>query len=83
MHSLKAITILMLFEALIVQAQSHRGLIVNHYCFDYLAAKPVTVERYQKVLEEFEKLPLEGKRFDVHRDRFMAVTKGVREIYQR
>lgn len=53
------------------------------YCFDYLASRPMSFERYQKVLEEFEKLPLEGKSFDVHRNRFFALTKGVREIYQR
>lgn len=53
------------------------------YCYDYLSSRPVTLDRYQKVLDEFEKLPLEEKSFSVHRDRFLAITKGVREIYQR
>lgn len=53
------------------------------YCYDYLASRPVSLERYQKVLEAFDKLSLEGQRFNVHRDRFLEITKGAREIYQR
>lgn len=52
------------------------------YCFDYLASRPMKFERYQKVLEEFEKLPLEGQSFSVRRDRFLDMTHGVREIYR-
>lgn len=53
------------------------------YCYDYLQSRPVTLERFQAVLAEFEKLPLEGKSFSVNRDRYLEMTKGVREIYQR
>ncbi len=52
------------------------------YFYDYLATRPVTADRYQKVLAEFEKMPLEGKSFDVHHARYLEITKGVREIYQ-
>lgn len=51
--------------------------------FDYLTSRPITAKRYQGVLAEFEKLPVEGKNFTVHRERYLDMTKGVREIYQR
>lgn len=53
------------------------------YCYDYLSSRPVTVERYRRVLAEFEKLPLSGKSFTVNRERFLELTKGVREMYQK
>ena len=53
------------------------------YLYDYSMSHPVTMERFQKVLDEFEKLPLQGHSFDVHRARFLELTKGVREIYHR
>lgn len=53
------------------------------YCYDYLQSRPVTLKRFQGVLAEFEKLPLEGKSFTVSRERYLEMTKGVREIYQR
>ena len=51
------------------------------YCYDYLSSRPVNVERYRAVLTEFEKLPIDGKNLSVHRERFLELTKGVREIY--
>lgn len=53
------------------------------YFDDYLFSRPATLGRYQMVLAEFEKLPLEGKNFTVNRDRYLEVTKGVHEIYRR
>lgn len=53
------------------------------YYLDYLSSRPADLERYRFVLEEFEKLPLEGRNFTVNRDRFLELTRGVREIYQR
>lgn len=52
------------------------------YCYDYLSSRPVTLERFRGVLAEFEKLPLEGRSFTVHRERYLEMTKGVREIYK-
>ena len=52
------------------------------YFFDYLSSRPVTLERMQQVIEKFEDLPLNGKSFTVNRERYMEITKGVREIYQ-
>lgn len=53
------------------------------YFYDYLTTRPVDLARYQGILEEFEKLPLEDRSFAVHRERYLEMTKGVREIYQR
>lgn len=53
------------------------------YYFDYLSSRPVDLDRVRFVLEEFEGLPLEGRSFDVNRERFLALTHGVREMYQR
>ena len=53
------------------------------YCYDYLQSRPVTLARFQQVLAEFEKLPLEGRSFTANRARYLEMTKGVREIYQR
>ena len=53
------------------------------YFYDYLYSRPASLERYQAVLAEFEKLPLEGKSFSVNRDRYLEVTKGIQEIYRR
>lgn len=53
------------------------------YYYDYLQSRPVTLKRFRAVLGEFEKLPLEGKTLTVNRGRYLEMTKGVREIYQR
>ncbi len=52
------------------------------YVYDYSTSRPLTVDRYQSLMDEFKKLPLEDKSFSVHRDRYLAMTQGVREIYQ-
>ena len=53
------------------------------YLYDYSSSHPLDIKRFQKVMGDFEKLSLEGKNFDVHRARYLELTKGVREIYQR
>ncbi len=53
------------------------------YLYDYSTSRPLTMDRYQSVIDEFKKLPLEDRTFSVHRDRYLAMTQGVREIYQR
>lgn len=53
------------------------------YSYDYLSARPLTLERFQEAMDAFETLPLAGKSLTVHRDRYLEMTKGVREIYQR
>lgn len=53
------------------------------YLLDYSLSRPITTKRYQAVVKEFEKLPLVDKTFSVHRERYLDMTKGVREIYQR
>lgn len=52
------------------------------HCYDYLTSRPVTVKRYQWVLNEFGRLPLSDKSFNVNREGFLEMTRGVREIYQ-
>ena len=53
------------------------------YLFDYSLSRPITTRRYQAAVKEFHKLPLVDKTFSVHRERYLDMTKGVREIYQR
>ncbi len=53
------------------------------YLYDYVASHPVTMDRMQGMAAEFEKLPLVDKSFDVNRNHFLEMTKGVREIYQK
>lgn len=52
------------------------------YLYDYSISHPMTPHRYQLVMKEFSKLPLADRSFNVHRERFLDMTKGVREIYQ-
>jgi len=61
----------------------HRDPEWTPYCYDYFESRPVTLKRFQEVLAEFEKLPLGGKSFSANRGRYLEMTKGVREIYQR
>ncbi len=53
------------------------------YLYDYSTSHPMTMKRFQAAMKEFEKLPIEGKSYSVHRERYMELTRGVREIYQR
>ncbi len=53
------------------------------YLYDYSQSHPLTMKRFQVAMKEFEKLPIEGKSYSVHRERYMEITRGVREIYQR
>lgn len=58
------------------------GKQVTPYFFDYYQSHPITEERFDHLNESFSKLPLTGKRFDVHRNRFLDMTKGIQEIYK-
>ena len=53
------------------------------YLYDYTSSHPATLDRFQDVMKAFDKLPLQGRNFDVHRGRYLELTKGIREIYQR
>jgi predicted Zn-dependent protease len=53
------------------------------YSYDYLSTHPMTLHRYQKILAEFEEVPLGEKTFTVNRARYQEMTKGAREIYPR
>ena len=52
------------------------------YSYDYLTSRPLTQERYQRVVAEFGKLPLQEKALTVNRELYREMTKGVREIYR-
>ncbi len=52
------------------------------YLYDYLTSRFVTEERYFWVVDEFEQLPLSGKSFSVNRERYLELTKGVRQIFR-
>lgn len=52
------------------------------YFIEYWESRPLTEDRVDAIEAQFEKLPLEGKNFDVHRDKYLAQTRGIREIYK-
>jgi predicted Zn-dependent protease len=52
------------------------------YFFDYYQTHPITEERFLKLNQTFEKLPLTGKTFNVDRGEFLETTKGIREMYK-
>jgi len=51
------------------------------YFYDYDQSRPVTEERMLALRREFSLLPLQGKRFSVHRRTYQQMTKGIRQIY--
>lgn len=55
---------------------------VMPYFMEYYESRPLTDDRVLAVEEEFAKLPLEGKNFDVHRQKYLDETRGIREIYK-
>lgn len=52
------------------------------YFLDYYQSRPITPERAAALQKRFAQLPLDGRNFDVHREQYMEMTKGVREIYK-
>ncbi len=52
------------------------------YFLDYYNSRPLTTERTEAMQKQFKKLPLQGKSFDVHRDQYLEMTKGIRDIYK-
>lgn len=52
------------------------------YFMEYYQSRPLTVERVDAIEAQFSKLPLDGKNFDVHREKYLAQTRGIREIYK-
>lgn len=49
--------------------------------FDYYQSHPITEERYTNMNRVFSELPLEGRTFTVERQKFLEVTKGIRDMY--
>lgn len=49
------------------------------FLYDYRQSRPMTEPRIQKMETYFAALPLEGKRFDVNRPRFLAATEPLRQ----
>ncbi len=49
--------------------------------FHYLVSHPISMDRMNAINENFKNLDLEGKNFDVGRDRFLQITKPIRNIY--
>lgn len=55
---------------------------VRPYFHDYFVSHPITQERVDALTEAFSSLPLENRSFTVNRERFIEMTKGIREIYK-
>ncbi len=55
---------------------------VMPYFMEYYESRPLTEERADAVEKQFAKLPLDGKNFDVHREKYLEQTRGIREIYK-
>ena len=52
------------------------------YFSEYWESRPLTEERVDAIEGQFKKLPLDGKIFDVHHEKYSEETRGIREIYK-
>jgi predicted Zn-dependent protease len=52
------------------------------YTYDYFLSRPMDRERYRRLIEEFEEIPMREGDYPVRRARFLEMTRGVREIYR-
>ena len=52
---------------------------VRAYLYDYLQSHPLSEERFKKLKNHFQKLPLENKSFDSGRAAYLAATASVRK----
>lgn len=55
---------------------------VRPYFHNYYVSHPITQSRIDAVMENFKELPLENRTFNVNRERYLEMTKGIREIYK-
>ena len=55
---------------------------IRPYFHDYFISHPITQERFEAVSESFKTLPMANRSFSVNRDKFLDMTKGVREMYK-
>lgn len=53
------------------------------YFYDYYQSRPITEGRVQAMQKAFEKLPLDGKSFDTHRQAYQETMRDVAELYKR
>ncbi len=53
------------------------------YFYDYYQSRPITEPRVTAMQKAFEKLPLDGKRFDTNYELYQKTMKPVAEIYRR
>jgi len=51
------------------------------FMLDYYESRPVSVERMEKLDKVFQKLNFQNTSFDTHRERFLTMTKGIRQLY--
>lgn len=52
------------------------------YFMDYYQSRPLTVDRTQAMQKQFKKLNLEDKTFQVRREQYLEMTRGIRDIYK-
>ena len=52
------------------------------YLIDYYNSRPVNATRINQVNKMFKVLKLENKNFDTHREKFIHVMTGVKQLYQ-
>ena len=55
---------------------------IRPYFLEYYESRPLNEERVRAIQNQFLKLPLDGKNFDVHREKYLEQTRGIREIYK-
>ena len=53
------------------------------YLYDYLQSHPVSIDRLNKLDQEFQKLSLGNKQFDANRTLYLAITESVRSNFPR
>jgi len=52
------------------------------FFYDYYQTHPITEERYGRLTEAFERLPLSGQALRMKRKEYLEATKGIREMYK-
>ena len=62
----------------ILYSDDMQGRMLLHY----LASHPISMSRLDAIEKHFNSLPMRGKTFSVNRDRFIEITRSVRDIYQ-
>ena len=54
---------------------------VMPYFNDYYQSRPITMDRFQAIQNEFARLPLANRSFSTRREAYQDLTRGIRDMY--